>query len=60
MGYLEVSKKTYIFFGRMRSELSCKYIEDLLPNPSAFGERCEGEIVGVDFPQTCNIQTVSK
>lgn len=45
---------TYVFFDGMSSKLSGEDIEDLLSNPTTFGERRESEIVRVDFTKTWN------
>jgi hypothetical protein len=43
--------KTYIFLCRMGPKLTSKDIEDSLSYPSALGESCECEVVGINFPQ---------
>lgn len=40
-----------IFLGGVRSELPREHVQDLLADPAALGERGEGEVVRVDFPQ---------
>lgn len=39
-----------VFRCGVRPELSSEDIEDLLPDPPAFGECCEREVIRVDFP----------
>ncbi len=45
--------KTYIFLDWVSPEFSGEHVENLFAHPSSFGERREGEVVRVHFPQTC-------
>ena len=51
LGYGNVGKRTYVFFGGMGSELSGEDIQDPLPDPPALGEGGEGEVVRVNFAE---------
>ena len=51
---------TYVFLDGMRPKFPRKDVEDLLAHPTAFGECCEREVIGVDLPQTCNTQKKEK
>lgn len=43
---------TLVLLGRMCSEFPGKHVQYPLSHPSALGERGEGEVVGVHFPQS--------
>lgn len=47
-----------VFCCGMRPELSGEDVEDLLSDPPAFGECCEREVIGVDFPETWNLDSI--
>lgn len=42
---------TYVFLGGMSPKLPGEHVEDLLADPTAFGERGEGEVIRIDLPQ---------
>ena len=46
-------ESSYVFLDGVSSKLSGENIEDLLSNPTTFGERRERKVVRVDFAQTC-------
>ena len=43
---------SYIFLHWVSPELPGEHVKDLLPDPAPLGEGGEGEVVGVDLPQT--------
>lgn len=41
-----------VLLGRMRPELTCEHVQDLLAHPPALRERREGEVVRIHFAQS--------